>query len=151
MEPNAYLICSLASLQMEEPHLACMGLYDIKKVHLMPAFNNSVHDTSIFTNWVFWFTQQFSSLTLKEFYYEQNPFLENNAVQSIQEEEVLSLKVCCSKYNFIFVHKFTVYTVQCYNTLYSANLNNFTLVKWQIVLNCMFLLTMLARCVTIGV
>ena len=39
---------------------------------------------------------QFSGLGIKELYIEGNPLLQHVPVHSVQEEEVLSLKVCCS-------------------------------------------------------
>lgn len=48
---------------------------------------------------------QFTNLSLEEFYCEQNPFLEDAPVQSVQEDEVLTLKVS------IFVQQLELYTV----------------------------------------
>jgi len=50
---------------------------------------------------------QFVNLPLKEFYYEQNPLLEEAPVQSIQEDEVLSLKV---KPSLIYSSTFSLQT-----------------------------------------
>ncbi len=40
---------------------------------------------------------QFAALPLKELYFEGNPILEHMPVHSVQEEEVLSLKVMTLK------------------------------------------------------